>query len=56
MTTEQLEKMNSLMYFMTKEVARSSFKEFLEDLGISDDEYDLIKKEWEKIGITKTYC
>jgi hypothetical protein len=48
-------KMNTLMYFLTKEAARVSFVEFLEELDISEDEYSAIKAEWEKIGINKTY-
>lgn len=48
-------KMNTLIYFLTKEAARSSFVEFLEHCDISEDEYELIKKEWEKIGMTGVY-
>lgn len=55
MSEELKDKMNTLMYFLIKEAARSSFAEFIEELGISDDDYEAIKREWEKIGITKTY-
>jgi len=55
MNDELKEKMNTLMYFLTKEAARSSFIEFLEEVDISFVEYEKIKEEWEKIGITKTY-
>ena len=55
MNDDLKEKMNTLMYFLTKEAARSSFMEFIEEIGISEDEYEEIKTEWEKIGITKTY-
>ena len=55
MNDELKVKMNSLMYFLVRGAARYSFSEFLEEVGISDDEYKEIKKEWEKIGITKTY-
>jgi orotate phosphoribosyltransferase-like protein len=55
MNDELKEKMNTLMYFLTKEAARSSFVEFIEDIGISDEDYKDIKAEWKKIGITKTY-
>ena len=48
-------KMNKLMYSLVKEAARSSFSEFLSDLGISDADYEAIKAEWLKIGITETY-
>ena len=51
----QKEKMNSLMYFLVKGAARYSFTEFLEELGISDEDYKAIKEEWAKIGITSTY-
>ena len=50
------EKMNTLMYFLVKGAARESFMEFLEELDISDDEYEEIKLEWKKIGINRTYC
>jgi len=49
------EKMNTLMYFLTKNAARVCFDEFLEEIGISEDEYEDIKSEFEKFGITKTY-
>lgn len=55
MESELLEKMNNLMYFLVKDAARQSFSEFLEDLDISHDEYEEIKAEWKKIGISKTY-
>lgn len=49
-------KMQTMMYALTKEAARSSFSEFREDWGISDEDYILIKKVWaEKLGI-KPYC
>jgi hypothetical protein len=51
-----LGKMNILMYFLTKEVARTSFTDFIEELDISDDDYKAIKKEWAKIGIVDLYC
>ena len=55
MDVQQKEKMNSLMYFLIKGAARDSFTDFLEDLGIDDEDYKAIKKEWAKIGITSTY-
>jgi hypothetical protein len=57
MTDELKEKMNKLMYRLTKHAARNSFMDFLEEeVGITDDDYEEIKKEWEKMGITRTYC
>jgi hypothetical protein len=45
-------KMQKLMYALTKNAARWSYAEFLEDLGISDEDYAAIKSEWlEKIGV-----
>jgi len=55
MNNDQLKKMNLMMYCLTKEAARYNFTEFLEDLGITDDDYKTIKEEWAKIGITNTY-
>ncbi len=49
------DKMNRLMYSLIKEAARGDFSEFLHDLSISDSDYEAIKAEWLKIGITKTY-
>jgi len=46
------EKMQSLMYHLTKEAARSSYHDFLENLEINEDEYEEIKRIWaEKLGI-----
>lgn len=45
-------KMQKIMYALTKNAARNSYAEFLEDWGISDDDYEEIKKVWEeKLGI-----
>ena len=55
MNNDQLEKMNLLMYVLTKEAARYSFTEFMEELNITDDDYAAIKEEWKKIGITNAY-
>lgn len=55
MDDDLTKKMNTLMYFLTKEAARSSFSEFLEEIGVSEYEYEAIKNEWAKIGIDKTY-
>lgn len=46
-------KMQTLMYHLTKEAARFSYAEFREALGITQEEYEEIKKEWkEKLGVT----
>ena len=55
MNDELKVKMNELMYSFTKDAARLSFVEYREDMGISDEDYEAIKKEWAKIGITSTY-
>ena len=44
---------SNLMYALTKEAARNSFREFLDDWGIKD--YDEIKEFLARNGI-KTYC
>ncbi|MFT2166387.1 hypothetical protein NFJ16_12830 [Citrobacter freundii] len=44
---------SNLMYALTKEAARNSFCEFLEEWGVED--YDEIKSFLAKNGI-KTYC
>ena len=52
MTDELQKKVQTLMYMLTKNAARNSYTEFLEDCGIDDDDYDEIKKIWqEKLGI-----
>ncbi|MDF7242982.1 hypothetical protein ACUJ8S_00705 [Proteus mirabilis] len=48
------EKLQTLMYYLTKEAARNSFMEFLEDIEISKEEYDEIK-EWFKQFDIKPY-
>ena len=46
------EKMQRLMYALIKNAARYSYKEFLEELEISEDDYKEIKKIWaEKLNI-----
>ncbi|HIH6744534.1 TPA: hypothetical protein ACYRWO_000995 [Enterobacter hormaechei] len=44
---------SNLMYALTKEAARNSFLDFLEEWGIED--YDQIKAFLAKNGV-KTYC
>ena len=46
------EKMQRLMYSLTKDAALSSYQEYLDDLDISDEEYEEIKQIWlDKLGI-----
>jgi len=52
MNEELQKKMQTIMYALTKNAARQSFSEFLEDWDISDEDYDEIKKVWaEKLGV-----
>lgn len=44
---------SSLMYFMTKEVARSGFEDFIENIGC-DDDWDELKAVISALGL-KTY-
>lgn len=47
------EKMQTIMYALTKNAARVSYMDFLENCGISDDDYEKITQIWkEKLGIT----
>lgn len=49
-------KMETLMYALTKEAARSSFIEWLETWGLNHEEYKILKQEWiDKLNIKKTY-
>jgi len=53
MPEELQKKMQSLMYSLTKNAARDSYREFLEYLEISDEEYDQIKEIWKDLlGVT----
>ncbi len=45
MNADLKKKADSLFYFLTKDAARDSFSEFLESCGLSDDDYEQIKKE-----------
>lgn len=52
MNIELQEKMQRLMYFLTKNAARSSYSDFLEELNISDEDYREIKSIWlDKLGV-----
>ena len=48
-------KFSRLMYALTKDAARSSFVEYIEDLGISEDEYHAISKYLHETYEVKTY-
>lgn len=43
--------MSALVYALTKEAARSSFVEFLENWDITEDEYEQVKEYWLSQGI-----
>ena len=49
-------KAETMFYFLTKEAARTSFVDFLEGCGVSEDEWTEIKKEiTEKTSIEFNY-
>lgn len=48
-------KFSCLMYALTKDAARSSFVEYIADLGISEDEYHAISKYLHETYEVKTY-
>jgi hypothetical protein len=53
---ELQKKMQDLMYRLTKEAARTNYHEFLENCGISEEDYEKIKDIWgKKLGIVP-YC
>jgi hypothetical protein len=43
------------MYYLTKEASRNSFKRFLENLDISEKEYEEIKEHLKENYGVKTY-
>ncbi|PHM37142.1 hypothetical protein [Xenorhabdus innexi] len=45
------EKLQTLIYFLTKEAARDSFSEFRAEIGISDEEYQEIKNWFKQLGV-----
>jgi hypothetical protein len=46
------EKMQKIMYQLTKKAARESYQDFLDSLEITLVDYDRIKEEWKiKLGI-----
>lgn len=49
------EKFGTLMYFLTKDAAKYSFIEFLEECDISEEEYGEIKKHLESTYNIKLY-
>jgi DNA-directed RNA polymerase subunit N (RpoN/RPB10) len=48
-------KLPDFVYAVGKEVARSSFNDFLKNWGISEEEYEEISKFFADLGI-QTYC
>ena len=48
-------KLQSLTYYLTKEAARTSYREFLEFLDINESEYEEIKKIWKDRLNVKPY-
>lgn len=52
MSEELQKKMQTLMYYLTKNAARDSYAEFLEECGIDEREYEEIRNVWkEKLGV-----
>jgi len=46
------EKMKAIMYHLTRNAAQLNYKDFLEDIGISGEDYKKIKIIWkEKLNI-----
>ena len=46
------EKMQRPMFNLTKDAAISSYQEYLDDLDISDEEYEEIKQIWlDRLGV-----
>ena len=56
MTEEILnEKIQTLLYFLTKNAARTSYLEFLGSIGISEEEYKIIKEKIQNTLNCKLY-
>ena len=56
MTEDMQKKMETLMYGLTKEAARSGFIDWLEEWGLTDNDYEELKQVWkDKLGIKKPY-
>ena len=56
MNNELKKKAETMFYFLTKEAARNSFAEFLDDNGVLDEEWEAIKAHiTEKTGIKFNY-
>ena len=56
MNDDLIQKANSLFYALTKDAARNSFIEYLEDSGVTQDEWQEIKSEiTSKTGIESFY-
>ncbi len=56
MNDDLMQKANSLFYALTKDAARNSFIEYLEDAGVTQGEWQEIKSEiTSKTGIESFY-
>lgn len=56
MSPEQLnKKIETWLYFLVKSAARYSYREFLEDCGISEEEYEEIKEKVQSTLSVKLY-
>lgn len=55
MNKDNKEAFNKMMYAMTKQAAKHSFIEFLEELEITEEQYEDIKKELFDKYETKMY-
>jgi hypothetical protein len=53
--TLDVNKFEKLMYFLIKDSAKYSFREFLEEIGLTDDDYQEIKKYLKETYGIKTY-
>jgi len=49
------EKFSKLMYFLTKDAAKYSFSEFLEEIDITEDDYIEIRNYLKETYGVKTY-
>ena len=55
-TPETLKTLNKLIYAMSKESAKLSFIDFIEEWEITEDAYESMKSELSSFGINKFYC
>jgi hypothetical protein len=56
MNEDLMKKANNMFYYLTKTAARDSFTDFLEEVGLTSDEWQEIKSEiTSKTGIEFKY-